>query len=656
MTRESAAEAREIAPNDSNKTPELLEAQLQELWSDGTGFWNWVASTDSKSLAKRYIITCILMLVAGGVNALIMRTQLARPDGTIVGPDKYNQLFSVHGTTMMFLFAVPVMTAMGLYFVPLMIGARTVPFPRLNNFGYWCFFTACVLLWVSMLVNAAPDAGWFAYVPLSGPQFSPGKRIDIYAQTVTFTEIAALVAATQIIVATFRMRAPGMSLNRIPLFVWAQLVMSFMIVFAMPAVALGSLMLAMDRSVTTHFFNAAEGGDPLLWQHLFWFFGHPEVYIIFIPALGMITPIIETFCRRKVVGYTAMVVSMVGTGFVAFALWVHHMFATPGHQMGMSFFTVASMLVSIPTGVQIFCWIATIWTGRPVLRTPMLFMLGFFVTFVIGGVTGVMVASVPFDRQAHDTYFVVAHLHYVLIGGAVMPLLGAFYYWYPKVMGRMLNEKMGKLNFWLFFIGVNTTFFPMHQLGLDGMTRRIYTYPESAGWGTLNLISTIGAYMIAASVALFAVNAVISWRRGEVAGDNPWDAPGLEWSMPSPPPEYTFRYIPVVHSRSPLWEPGPEPRIVTGMHTDRREKLITSLLDAKPLYRQGSPNKSLWPAGMAVCMAVLFIGSIFSPFAVLGGFGLAVIAGAGWARVRPSDEHPDLVERGDGTLEVWNAQ
>jgi cytochrome c oxidase subunit 1 len=652
MTRDITVAAEDVAPNDTN-TPDL-EAKLHEVWSDGKGFWSWVATTDHHSLAKRYVITAILMLVAGGINALIMRTQLARPDGTLVGPDKYNQLFTVHGTTMMFLFAVPVMTAMGLYFVPTMVGARTVPFPRLNNFGYWCYFTACVLLWASILVNAGPDAGWFAYVPLSGPGFSPGKRIDVYAQTVTFTEIAALVAATQIIVCTFRMRAPGMTLNRLPLFVWAQLVMSFMIVFAMPAVALASLMLAMDRGVTTHFFNVAEGGDPLLWQHLFWFFGHPEVYIIFIPALGMITPIVETFCRRKVVGYTAMVISMVGTGFVAFALWVHHMFATPGHQMGMSFFTVASMLVSIPTGVQIFCWIATIWVSRPRLTTPMLFIVGFFVTFVIGGVTGVMVASVPFDRQVHDTYFVVAHLHYVLIGGAVMPLLGAFYYWYPKVMGRMLSETLGKLTFWLFFIGVNTTFFPMHALGLDGMTRRIYTYPEAAGWGTLNLISTVGAYMIALSVALFAVNAVISLRRGKPAGPNPWDAPGLEWSMPSPPPPYSWVHPPVVHGRAPLWEPG-VPAVVTGLHTDRREKLVTTLLDARPLYRQHSPNKSIWPFMMAGCMAVLFIGSMFSPYAVLGGFGLAVFAGAGWARVRETDENPELVQRPTGELVVWEA-
>jgi cytochrome c oxidase subunit 1 len=643
---------RDIAPNDRDTA--ALEATLHEQWSDGTGFWAWLTTTDHRSLAKRYLITNILMLVAGGINALFMRTQLAVPNNHLVGPDKYNQLFTVHGTTMMFLFAVPVMTAMGLYFVPLMVGARELPFPRLNSFGYYTYLTGCVLLWVSMIVNAGPDAGWFGYVPLSGPAFSPGKRIDIYSQTITFTEIAGLVAATQIIVCAFRMRAPGMTINRLPLFVWAQVVMSFMIVFAMPAVALGSLMLAMDRGVTTHFFNVAEGGDPLLWQHLFWFFGHPEVYIIFIPALGMITPIVETFCRRKVIGYTAMVASMVGTGFVAFGLWVHHMFATPGHHMGMTFFTVASMLVSIPTGVQIFCWIATIWTGRPRFTTPMLFIIGFFVTFVIGGVTGVMVASVPFDREVTDTYFVVAHLHYVLLGGAVMPLLGAFYYFYPKVMGRMLNETMGKVTFWLFFIGVNTTFFPMHELGLEGMTRRIYTYPEWTGWGMLNFISTIGAYVIALSVVTFAINAVWSWLASEPAGPDPWGSPGLEWGVPSPPPVYGRLHIPVVHSRHPLWEPG-EPRIVTGLHTDRREVLVTSLLDATPRYRQHSPDASIGPFLMAVAMAVLFIGSIFSPYLVLVGFGVAVIAAIVWSRVKEKDRNPELIELSTGEVIEWSA-
>jgi len=633
---------REFAPTDAD--PASLHERLDRVWNDGSGLWAWLTTVDHKRIGKRYIATTMLMFVFGGINAALMRLQLAQPNGHLLGPDKYNQVFTVHGTTMMFLFAVPVMQAMGLYLVPLMIGARTVPFPRLNAFGYWTYVVGALLLVVSTVLNVGPDAGWFAYTPLSGPAFSPGKRIDIWAQTVTFTEIAALIGATQIIVAVFKLRAPGMSINRIPLFVWAQLVVSFMVIFAMPSVAVTSLMLAMDRGVSTHFFNPAEGGDVLLWQHLFWFFGHPEVYIIFLPGLGMISPIVEAFSRRQIFGYLPMVVSMVFTGAVAFALWVHHMFAAPGHQMGLSFFTVASMIVSIPTGVQIFCWIATMWLARPRLTAPMLFVVGFFITFVIGGVTGVMLASVPFDRQVTDTYFIVAHLHYVLLGGAIMPLFGAFYYWFPKFTGKLLSETWGKAQFWLFFVGVNVTFFPMHYLGLAGMPRRIYTYDESSGWGTLNLVSTIGAVTIVSSVAVFLFNVWRSRRGGQDAGPNPWDAPGLEWATESPPPSYTFLHVPVVESRTPLWATSAAMPVVTGLHTDRREILVTTTFDATPSYRHQAPPGTIGPVLMAVCMAVVFIGSIFSPWAVLGGIGLAFGAALVWAWPRESDIKTDLVE------------
>ncbi len=408
----------------------------------------------------------------------------------MLGPDAYNQFFTMHGMTMMFLFAVPVMTAVGLYLVPLMIGARNVAFPRLNAYGYWVYLAGGLFLYISFFLNTGPDTGWFSYVPLAGPAFSPGKRVDVYAQSITFTEIAALVAAVELIVTIFKNRAPGMTLNRMPLFVWAMLVQAFMVLFAMPWVATATQLLAMDRLVATHFFNPAEGGDALLWQHLFWFFGHPEVYIILTPALGFVSMIVATFTRRPVFGYPAMVLSLLSIGFLSFGLWVHHMFATGVPQLGQSFFTAASMMITIPSGIQIFCWIATIWSGRPRFSVPFLFVLGFVVLFVIGGVTGVMVASVSFDQQVHDTYFVVAHFHYVLIGGAVFPLLGAFYYWFPKMTGRMLDEGLGRWNFWLLFVGVNLTFFPMHQLGLEGMPRRVYTYLAGTGWGPLNLLAT----------------------------------------------------------------------------------------------------------------------------------------------------------------------
>jgi cytochrome c oxidase subunit 1 len=534
------------------------------------------------------------------------------------------------------------MTAVGLYLVPLMVGTRNVAMPRLNLYGYYAYLVGGLFLYTSFFLNTGPDAGWFSYVPLAGPQYSPGKRVDVWAQTVTFTEIAALASATILIVTIFKLRAPGMSLNRIPLFVWAQLVTAFMIVFAMPWVATASQMLAMDRLLDTHFFNQAEGGDALLWQHLFWFFGHPEVYIIFIPALGMVSSMVETFTRRPIFGYPVMVLSLITTGFMGFGLWVHHMFATPLPQLGQSFFTAASTMIAIPTGVQIFCWIATIWSGKPEFRTPFLFVLGFIVTFVIGGVTGVMVASIPFDLQAHDTYFVVAHLHYVLIGGGLFPLFGAFYYWFPKVTGRMLSERVGKLNFWLFFIGVNVTFFPMHILGLEGMTRRIYTYIPETGWGNLNLLSSAGAVIIVISVATFMVNVARSLRSGTPAGDNPWGGASLEWATESPPPPYVFLHIPVVDSEHPLWSEANERPVVTGLRTDVREILLTTLMDAEPESRHDSPEPTIWPFFAALATGVMFIVAIFTAWGIVIGAILVFPAFLLWAWPRKSEQQKRL--------------
>ena len=480
-------------------------------------------------------------------------------------------------------------------------------------------------------------------MPLAGPEFSPGKRADIWAQLITFTEIAALAVAVEIIVTILKQRAPGMSLDRIPLFVWAMLVTSFMVIFAMPAVMAASTFLIMDRLIDTHFFNPAEGGDALLWQHLFWFFGHPEVYIIFLPALGMVSTIIATFARRPVFGHTPMVLSLVAIGFLAFGLWVHHMFATGLPRLGNSFFTAASMMIAIPSGVQIFCWIATLWDGRPRFATPLLFVLGFIVIFVLGGLTGVMLASVPLDLQVHDTYFVVAHFHYVLIGGAVFPLFGAFYYWFPKITGRMLSERAGRWNFWLFFVGFNLTFFPMHILGLWGMPRRVYTYPAGLGWDTLNLVATIGAVLIGISVLLFIVNVVRSLRVGALAGDNPWDAGTLEWATSSPPPSYNFAHLPVVTSLQPLWDqPGSLP-VVTGLRVDERELLVTTLIDAHPELREPSPAASIWPLISAIAVTGLLVGSIFTPWAVVWGAAPVAVALTLWfwpKQHRPTSAEP----------------
>jgi cytochrome c oxidase subunit 1 len=413
-----------------------------------------------------------------------------------------------------------------------------------------------------------------------------------------------------------------------PLFLWAQLVTSFMIVFAMPAVMLSSSFLISDRLIGTQFYNPVEGGDPLLWQHLFWFFGHPEVYIIFLPALGVVSSIVGTFARRTVFAYPAMVLALLANGLLAFGLWVHHMFATGLPRLGNSFYTSASMMIALPAGVQIFAWIATLWDGKPRIRTPLLFVIGFVVVFVLGGLTGVMLASVPLDLQVHDTYFVVAHFHYVLIGGAVFPLLGGLYFWFPKFTGRLLSERIGTWNFWLLFVGFNVTFFPMHILGLMGMPRRVYTYPAGMGWDLWNQVATVGAFLIAASVLLFVGNVLISLRHGQPAGENPWEASSLEWAVASPPPAYNFAHTPVVTGREPLWEGTPDR--LEGLATDRREILVTSVFEAEPIMRHVSATPSLWPLATAVATAALFIGSIFHEWAVVWGSLPVAAALVGW--------------------------
>jgi len=518
---------------------------------------------------------------------------------------------------MMFLFAVPVMQAMSVYLVPLMIGSRSVAFPRMNAFAYWIFLFGGVMLYVAFALNIGPDAGWFAYVPLSGPDYSPGKRVDFWAQLITFTELSGLLEAVILVTTVFKLRAPGMTLNRIPLFVWGMLVTAFMVMFALPAVMLASTALITDRLVGTHFYNPAEGGDAILWQHLFWFFGHPEVYLIFIPGLGFMSSIIPTFARRPIFGYSAMVLSLIATAFLAFGLWVHHMFATNLPELGKSFFTAASMMIAIPSAVQIFCWLATLWTGKLSFKTPLLFVLAFFFVLVLGGMTGLMLAAVPIDLQVHDTYFVVAHLHYVLIGGAVFPLFGAFYYWFPKITGRMLSERLGRWNFWLFLIGFNVTFFPMHLLGLQGMPRRVYTYGAEMGWGGLNALASLGALTIAVSMLLFILNVWRSLRHGEQAGADPWGAGTLEWSIASPPPACNFAAIPVVAGRDPLWEPDALPAHVSGLSVDSREVLMTTVVDAHPETRESFPEPTIWPMLGALATTVLFIGSIFTPWAVV---------------------------------------
>jgi cytochrome c oxidase subunit I+III len=625
--------------------PGSAEARaLDETWADPPGFIGWFCPVNHKTIAKRFIVTTLAFFAAGGLLAAVMRTQLSRPENNLVGPDLYNQIFTMHGTTMMFLFAVPVMQTVATYMLPLMLGTRNVAFPRMNAYAYWIFLFGGLMLYIAFLTNTGPDAGWFSYVPLAGPQFAPGKRVDFWAQMITFTELSALVEAIVIITTIFKFRAPGMTLNRLPLFAWSMLVTSFMVLFAMPAVMLASSALIMDRLIGTHFYNPAEGGDAILWQHLFWFFGHPEVYLIFIPGLGFLSSIIPTFARRPIFGYTAMVLSLIATAFLAFGLWVHHMFATNLPDLGKSFFTAVSMLIAIPSAIQIYCWLATLWTGRLNLKTPLLFVLAFFFILVLGGMTGLVLASVPLDLQVHDTYFVVAHLHYVLIGGAVFPLFGAFYYWFPKFAGRMMSETLGRWSFWLMFLGFNLAFFPMHLLGLHGMPRRVYTYQAGMGWDNLNLASTLGAYTLALGILLSLVNAIRSARNGEVASADPWGGGTLEWATASPPAMCNFYRVPVVYGRDPVWQPPPPgaPTHVSGLSADSREQLVTTVLDALPDHRVAFPKPTPWPFLSAVATTILFIGSIFTPWAIVWGSVIVAIPLVGWFWPKREEVASDL--------------
>jgi cytochrome c oxidase subunit I len=615
-------------------------ARLAKTWHNPRGFWAMLANVDHKMIGRRYIITAFVFLALGGLLSLAMRLQLSQPEARFISADRYNQIFTMHGSNMMFLFAVPVMEAMAVFLVPLMVGTRNIAFPRLNAFSYWLFVAGGLLLWGAFLIDMGPDVGWFAYVPLAGPQYAAGKRADIWAQMITFTEISALCVAVEIVVTVFKQRAPGMTLDRIPLFVWSMVVTAFLIIMAMPAIMVASTALILDRLVGTHFFNPAQGGDVLLWQHLFWFFGHPEVYIIFLPAVGMVSTMVATFARRPVFGYLAMVASLIAIGMLAFGLWVHHMFTVGLPKLGESFFTASSMAIAVPSGIQIFCWLATLWDGRPVFRVPLLFVIGFIVTFVLGGLTGVMVASVPFDTQVHDTYFVVAHFHYVLIGGAVFPLLGAVYYWFPKITGRMMSERLGRWVFGLVFAGFHLTFFPMHFLGLMGMPRRVYTYQPELPWAALNLLVSLSSAILAFGFLLFFIDVIRSARSGLPAGPNPWNAFTLEWATPSPPPPYNFAHIPVVDSREPLWVERDHFPVAGGVRVDRRELIVSGVVAAEPQSRESSVGHCIWPFWTAIATSVMLIWSIFSPWAVVWGTIPVAISLVGWfwPKGTPEDE------------------
>ncbi len=592
-------------------------AALERIWANDAGWRGQLTAVNHGTIAMRFIVTGFAFMLVGGLLSMFIRLQLAWFDAEVLDPERYAQFVTLHGTTMMFLFAVPIMEGFAMYLLPKMLGARDLPFPRLSAFGWWCYLFGGLFLYSSLLFDAAPDGGWFMYVPLTDATFSPGKGPDFWLIGVTFSEIAAVTAAVELIVAILVTRAPGMDIRRMPLFAWAILVMAFMIALGFPPLILASILLELQRAFGFVFFDPALGGDPLLWQHLFWLFGHPEVYIIFLPAAGVVSMIVPTFARRPIVGYAWIVLALVSTGFLSFGLWVHHMFAVGIPLLALAFFSAACMAVAIPTSVQVLAWIATLWAGRPWLRLPMLHILGFLVVFVLGGLTGVMLAFVPFDWQAHDTHFVVAHLHYVLIGGLMFPLFAGLYYWLPLATGRMPSESIGRMAFWLVIVGFHLTFVPMHLTGLLGMPRRVHTYAPELGVEWLNLLSTAAGFVLAVGIVAILVDAGLCFAHGRRARANPWRAGTLEWALPWPVPNYNFASAPRVDDAWPLWrDRGLRERVARtdGLLGDpargRRELLGTGIVSARPeqvVFLSGSSWLPLLSALAITALLACFI-------------------------------------------------
>lgn len=518
------------------------------------GLLEWIATVDHKQIGLLYVMGTFFFFLVGGVEALLMRIQLMQPEMRFLSPTDYNQIFTMHGVTMIFFVVMPMLLGVANYVVPLQIGARDMAYPRLNALSFWMFVSGGVILYYSFLAGGAPDAGWFAYVPLSGQPYTSNVGLDYYCIGILVAGIGTVATALNLLVTIFLYRAPGVSMRRLPLFTWMTMFNSFLIMFAMPPLNASLIMLLIDRKLGGHFFDVLAGASPLLWQHYFWTFGHPEVYIMILPAWGMISEIIPVFSRKPIFGYGIVAASTVAIAFLSFAVWGHHMFSSGMGPAADILFSLGSLLIAVPTGIKVFNWVATAWGGKIRFTTSMLFALAFVVQFTAGGVTGVQLGVVPFDRYVTDTYFIVAHFHYVLFGGTAFGLFAAFYYWFPKAFGRMLNEKIGKWNFWLMFVGFNTAFFVQHALGWMGMTRRIWTYPDYPGWGLYNMISTVGSFILAFGVLVFVYNVFYSLKKGEVAGENPWDAWTLEWATTSPPPHYNFVQVPPVRSRRPLWD------------------------------------------------------------------------------------------------------
>jgi cytochrome c oxidase subunit I+III len=620
--------------------------RLELIWESRPGVLGWLTTTDHKRIGLLYFWTTLALFGAGGVEALLMRTQLITPNNDLLGPETYDQLFSLHGITMIFFFIIPMTTgAFGNYLIPLMIGARDMAFPRMNALSYWVFLASAIFLYTSLALGMAPDAGWFDYVPLADKRFSPGPNIDFYALALIFNSVASTLTAGQFIVTIFKSRAPGMSFNRLPLFCFAFLAASFGLLFALPVLSADNIFLFLDRNVGTHFFDPSHGGVALLWQHLFWFFGHPEVYILIVPAFGIATSVIPAFTQRRLVAFPLVAIAELLVVFIGFGVWAHHMFATGMSTVSLIFFAAASAMVVIPSTIQVFAWCMSFVLGLARFTTPLLFIAGFIFMFVAGGLTGIMFIAIPFDQQVTDTYFIIAHFHYIIFGAAVFPIFAGMYYWFPKVTGKMYFERPGQISFWLLFLGTNLLFFPMHIVGLLGMTRRVYTYPDNVGWTGYNLVETIGGYVTLAGILLLFGNLVRSYFRGPPAGPDPWRGPTLEWATSSPPPGYDFAVIPKVSSAYPNWDPEDREedrrRLAQGAFVldDGNEQVEVTPVDARLSEVVHMPHESPWPVLLALCLSLVFVMLLLQHYGAAGLMGiLCLLTLVGWHSREPEEE------------------
>ena len=609
-----------IAQHGTNAPAQAVRAPASK--QQRRGIWDWMTTIDHKKIGILYGVTAIFFLMVGGLEALLIRTQLITSGNGLINEKTYNELFTMHGTTMIFLGVMPLTVAFWNYVMPLQIGARDVAMPRLNAFSYWLFLSAGIILNLGWFFGEAPNQGWYAYAPLTDLAWNPSRAVDFWIVGLTISGISSMLGAFNFIVTILNMRAPGMTLMRMPIFTWTTLITAILLIMAFPAITVAIIFLMLDRWVGTNFFVVAAGGDPLLWQHLFWIFGHPEVYIMILPVFGAVSEIVPTFSRKPLFGYSIMVYATAAIAFLGFGVWAHHMFTTGMGPTANAVFGATTMTIAIPTGVKIFNWLGTMALGQVRFTTPMMFAVGMISMFTIGGISGVMHATVPIDAHHNDSYFLIAHFHYVLFGGSLFGLIAALYYWFPKVTGRLMDERLGKINFWATFVGFNMTFFPMHFLGLEGMPRRYYTYGEGAGWNFWNMIVTFGAYLLGFAMLLLLYNVGTSLKKGLRAGANPWDAPTLEWATTSPPPVYNFAEEPVVASRDPLWAEK------YGHNGDAPAHIE----DVEIVLHPGAgddvhlPNASFWPFVAAAGMFLMGIGFLFDNIALFYWGPLAISA------------------------------